>query len=255
MALEKFCGVTPLVAEAEPLGCVPTGGMVQRACGILLGALLLTGCSGGVFGAEEAQPQRIAVEESAVAEETAPPLTSVPTQAPAVTPPEERERLLQELREDRARAQDRQLAANAGTDVIGSDSGPASPQAERPSGVQREGAELVAVIQFASDSDALDSHDRSILDDVARLQRERGAKLLVVGHASARTAQMAREQQLELHYDISQRRADAVARALRDVGVAPGALFAQAMGADAQLYQESMPSGEIANQRVEIYLF
>lgn len=255
MALGTFRSITPLVAEAGSLGRVPTSGMVQRACGILLGTLLLTGCTGGLFGSEEARPQRIAVDEAAVAEETAPPLTSVPTQAPAVTPPEERERLLQELRDDRARAQGRQVAANAGIDLAGSNQARASQQAERPSGAQREGAELAAVIQFARDSDSLDSRDRSILDDVARLQQERGANLLVVGHASARTAQMARERQLELHYDISQRRADAVARALRDAGVAPGALFAQAMGADAQLYQESMPSGEIANQRVEIYLF
>lgn len=256
MASGKFRSVVVSRAESGSNGSVHCVVVTRSAVAVLLGAMLLAGCSGGgLFGSEDARPQRIAIDESALTEESAPPLTSVPTEAPTVTSPEERERLLQELREDRAQAQGRQLAANGGSDLTSRGAAQPSQQATASQGSQREGAELAAVIQFARDSDALDSRDRSILEDVARLQRERGTNLLVVGHASARTAQMTRERQLELHYDISQRRADAVARALRDAGVAPGVLFAQAMGADAQLYQESMPSGEVANQRVEIYLF
>src|SRR3546814_20231763 len=47
--------------------------------------------------------------------------------------------------------------------------------------------QLAAIIFFSHGSADLDPRDRDVLRDIAALQRERGAGLRVVGHASSRT--------------------------------------------------------------------
>lgn len=200
----------------------------------LLGtSLVLAGC-GSLFG-EAARPERIAIDEEAQQSETTPPLTSVPRTRPSVTSPEERAALEQQLRQDRARGQ--QAAASAGEE---------REDASRP--------EPVAVIHFAHGSAALSGEDRRVLQRVAELHRQQGGGLLIVGHASARTAQLEAERHADVNLKMSQRRAETVARALEQAGVPSDALRVEAVGHRERLYEEFMPSGEAGNRRAEIYL-
>jgi|GEM_PF-5075511 len=198
---------------------------------VLAGALLLAGCTSGPFAGDEARPERIPIDEQTLDEEEAPALTSVPTQAPQVTPLEERQALQRQLQEDRQRGQ----------------AAVAQQQAATP-------RELAAVIQFAHGSATLGAEDREILQQVARLQQERGQSLLVVGHSSAELGGSRGDEQAEANLKMSQRRAEAVAEALRTSGVAPEALQIQALGDRHLQYEETTPAGEAGNRRVEIFL-
>ena len=60
---------------------------------------------------------------------------------------------------------------------------PSRAQQEAPA----EAGQLVAIIYFGHGSARLNDHDQAVLRAVAALHRERGAGILVIGHASART--------------------------------------------------------------------
>jgi len=199
----------------------------------LAAGLLLASCTSGPFAENEARPERIPIDGQALEEEEAPELTSVPAQAPSVTPLEERLALQQQLRADRASAQAAMGAREA------------SPQ----DGAQRE---LAAVIQFAFGSASLDERDQEILVEVAHLQQERGTPVLVVGHSSVGSDEG--PEQAEANLKMSERRANAVADGLRRAGVAPEDLQIQALGDRDLQYQETSPTGEAGNRRVEIFL-
>ena len=113
---------------------------------------------------------------------------------------------------------------------------------------------LAGVIYFQHGSYGLDGTDRRILREVADAQKARGRTVVVVGHASSRTQNLAPERHFEANLAMSQRRAKAVAEALRGYGVAAGSLSVEARGAAQPVFKEVMPSGEAGNRRVEIYL-
>lgn len=113
---------------------------------------------------------------------------------------------------------------------------------------------LAGVIYFAHGSSGLDGNDRQILRDIAEVQKTRGGTLVVVGHASARTQTLNPDAHIDANQEISQRRAQAVAEALRGLGISGNSLFVEARGAGQPVYLESMPTGEAGNRRVEIYL-
>lgn len=115
-------------------------------------------------------------------------------------------------------------------------------------------ANLAGVIYFAHGSSGLDGNDRQILKAIADAQKARGGTLIVVGHASARTQTLDPDTHFEANQEISQRRAQAVAEALSSLGVSRNSLFVEARGAGQPIFQESMPTGEAGNRRVEIYL-
>ncbi|MBE1237627.1 OmpA family protein [Phaeovibrio sulfidiphilus] len=113
---------------------------------------------------------------------------------------------------------------------------------------------LVGEIYFAASSSGLDGHDMAILRDIADYQRANGGYLRVTGHASSRTADMSMARHDLANLQVSNRRAEAVRRALERLGVPPGAIFSSAESDRQAVYQEVMPSGEAFNRRVEIYL-
>ena len=113
---------------------------------------------------------------------------------------------------------------------------------------------LLGVIYFNHNSTALSQHDLQVLRQVVALQQQRGGVLRVVGHASQRTAQLDPRAHEATNLQLSQRRADSVARALRGFGVSSNAVIAEGRGDAEQLYHEFMPTGEAGNRRVEIFL-
>jgi len=76
----------------------------------------------------------------------------------------------------------------------------------------------------------------------------------VVGHASSRTANMSVEKHLEVIFQKSQARANAVAQALIRAGVPADRVQIEAVGDSQPIFYESMPKGEDGNRRAEIFV-
>jgi len=113
-------------------------------------------------------------------------------------------------------------------------------------------AYLVGTVNFAHSSARLNASDRDLVASVAAAARETDAFVRVVGHASARTAEMSLSQHELVNFEISLARAQAVAAALISAGLPEDRVLVEAMSASQPLYFESMPSGEAGNRRAEI---
>ena len=76
----------------------------------------------------------------------------------------------------------------------------------------------------------------------------------VVGHASARTGNKTPERHQVANFDMSLKRASAVAAALVALGVDQSMITSEARGDLQPVYHKFMPNGEAGNRRAEIYL-
>jgi len=112
----------------------------------------------------------------------------------------------------------------------------------------------VATIQFENGSASLSASDRRILADVRQLQRERGGRIHIVGHASSRTRTMDPVQHKMVNFKVSVDRANIVARELMRLGTKQDELLVDAVSDTSPVFYEFMPSGEAGNRRAEIYL-
>ena len=79
--------------------------------------------------------------------------------------------------------------------------------------------------------------------------------LRVVGHASNRTKELSAASHELVNFNISFKRARAVADELIRRGVSPDKVEVIAMSDNAPVYQEWMPSGEAGNRRAEVYIY
>jgi outer membrane protein OmpA-like peptidoglycan-associated protein len=116
------------------------------------------------------------------------------------------------------------------------------------------GAQLVAVIYFGHSSAQLDASDRGVLREVVALQRQRGGTIRVVGHASAHTAVVDQIKHRLANFEMSLKRANAVAAGLVAAGAARNEVRAEAKGDAQPIFHEFMPTGEAGNRRTEIFL-
>jgi len=116
------------------------------------------------------------------------------------------------------------------------------------------GSTRVATIQFPNGSAALRAHDRKILSDVAKLQKQSNGVLRVVGHSSQRTRNMPPSQHAVTNLKVSEKRANRVANILKQMGVSSDQVLVAAVGDNQPVFLEVMPSGEAGNRRAEIYL-
>ncbi|MEY4708729.1 MAG: putative lipoprotein YiaD [Pseudomonadota bacterium] len=114
----------------------------------------------------------------------------------------------------------------------------------------------VATIYFAGDGTSLPASARTqVRDAVAAFQASGGnGTIKVVGHASSRTPNMSVERHLEVIFQKSQARANAVAQALIRAGVPANKVIVEAVGDSQPIYYESMPQGEAGNRRAEIFV-
>ncbi len=113
--------------------------------------------------------------------------------------------------------------------------------------------EQVATIHFAHSSSRLDDRDRQVIAQVASAQRQNGAEIVVVGHASGRTQQLDKIEHELANFRISMARANRVADQLVAMGVAREKVLVEAVADDNPRYVETMPTGEAGNRRTEIY--
>jgi len=142
----------------------------------------------------------------------------------------------------------------AAPDPATEESPPRPPeQAVEPGGWAARGR-LVGVIQFLDGSISVDARDRSILRDIARLQQQRGGRIRVVGHASGRAKSLDPAAHRLANFELSLGRARNVALAMMEFGVDPGILQVVAASAHEPAYEETQPTGEAGNRRVEIFL-
>jgi outer membrane protein OmpA-like peptidoglycan-associated protein len=113
-----------------------------------------------------------------------------------------------------------------------------------------------AIIYFPGDTTRLSkSALAQVQSAVAAFQAGGGSGTVkVVGHASSRTANMPVERHLEVIFQKSQARADAVAQALIKAGVPADKVQIEAVGDSQPIYYESMPKGEDGNRRAEIFV-
>jgi flagellar motor protein MotB len=116
------------------------------------------------------------------------------------------------------------------------------------------GSYQVADILFPNGSAALGGVEREILREVVKQHRQVGGTIRVVGHASRRTKTLEPIQHKLVNFQVSAARAEAVARELIRLGVAPDELYIGAVADQDPRYREYMPSGEAGNRRAEIFI-
>lgn len=225
---------------------------------MIAAALAATGCSDW-FSSDDALytgPSGVTLR----ADETFPSVASVPDRPQTVSTEEERSAALAESRPLGPTVGSGQTATVPTPAVPATPTAPSSfatpvtptPVATAPQLPQ--GPVLVATINFVTGSDNLDGRDRDILRDVVTLISQTGRNVTVVGHASSRTAIMDPNRARSVNYDLSVQRATAVARALVTLGASANSVYVYAVGDNQPVFHEWMETGEVGNQRAEIYL-
>jgi outer membrane protein OmpA-like peptidoglycan-associated protein len=118
------------------------------------------------------------------------------------------------------------------------------------------GVAPTAVVYFPGDGTTLSAAARAQIRSAADQYKAKGGagSIRVVGHASSRTANMPVEKHLEVIFQKSQARANAVAQELIHEGVPAARVLIDAVGDSQPIYYESMPQGEEGNRRAEIFV-
>jgi outer membrane protein OmpA-like peptidoglycan-associated protein len=125
-----------------------------------------------------------------------------------------------------------------------------------PAAAMSGGPAPTAVVFFPGDGTTLSPAARSQIKAAVSQYKAMGAggAIRVVGHSSSRTANMPVEKHLELIFEKSQQRANAVAQELIHEGVPADRVLIEAVGDSQPVYYESMPKGEDGNRRAEIFV-
>jgi outer membrane protein OmpA-like peptidoglycan-associated protein len=110
------------------------------------------------------------------------------------------------------------------------------------------------LIRFRHGSTRLSAGEKQRLGNVASQAKGSGRTILVVGHASQRTADMDYAKHKLVNFGVSLDRANSVAGELRRHGLASEQIVVQAKGDSEPLYFEFMPHGEAQNRRVEVFV-
>jgi outer membrane protein OmpA-like peptidoglycan-associated protein len=118
------------------------------------------------------------------------------------------------------------------------------------------GMQPSSVVYFPGDGTLLSAEGRAQVRAAAKAFKQNGGQgyVRVVGHASSRTSNMAVEKHLEVIFNKSQDRANAVAKEMIRDGVPASHVLVEAVGDSQPVYYESMPKGEDGNRRAEIFL-
>jgi outer membrane protein OmpA-like peptidoglycan-associated protein len=149
----------------------------------------------------------------------------------------------------------RRGASGSSSDVVANlDAAPGSPAGMAAS--MNGGVPPTAIVYFPGDTTALPAAARAkVRDAVAAFQAGgRSGTVKVVGHSSSRTPNMPVERHLEVIFQKSQARANAVAQALIKAGVPADRVQIEAVGDSQPIFYESMPKGEDGNRRAEIFV-
>ncbi|HTT97058.1 MAG TPA: OmpA family protein [Rhizomicrobium sp.] len=119
-----------------------------------------------------------------------------------------------------------------------------------------QGVQPTSVVLFPGDGTLLNASARAQVRAAVEAFKAAGGQgyLRIVGHASSRTSNMPLEKHLEVIFNKSQDRANAVAKEIIKEGVPASRVLVEAVGDSQPVYYESMPQGEDGNRRAEIFL-
>ena len=109
------------------------------------------------------------------------------------------------------------------------------------------------MIYFANGSVYLNDDDRAKIDNAARIQIADASRVLVVGHASNQNTGRTTVEADAINFEMSRRRAQAVAEVLVESGVNPSLILVEARGTSQASFPASLEQ-EAQSRRVEIYL-
>ena len=112
----------------------------------------------------------------------------------------------------------------------------------------------VATIYFTDGSARLSGSDREIVRQVADIVRSQRGRVQIVGHSSMGRPGKNESRRLRINYQVSLKRAQAIAAALRRYGVSPDDMTVVGEGSRSPIYAETAPSGAASNRRAEIYM-
>ena len=113
----------------------------------------------------------------------------------------------------------------------------------------------VATINFYSGSSQVNGAGLKKIRKIAKIAKERNAKIKIVGHASKRTRDMPLAKHKLVNFNISDKRAQSVANVFIQKYSFPSYnLITEAVSDTKPLFKENMPAGTKANQRTEIFL-
>jgi outer membrane protein OmpA-like peptidoglycan-associated protein len=112
----------------------------------------------------------------------------------------------------------------------------------------------VAVIQFGRASFGLGDNDRAVISHVAQTQKRNGGTVRIVAHASQDATASSSAELERGNYDVSRRRALAIADQLVRHGVPRSAIIAEAASDYEPAYATTTARGIAANRRAEIFL-
>mgnify|MGYP001215232265 CR=1 FL=1 len=113
----------------------------------------------------------------------------------------------------------------------------------------------VATISFSSGSSQVSISGRKKIKKIAKIAKERDAKIKIIGHASERTRDMPISEHKIVNFIISDKRANSVAEIfIKNHKFPSNKLITQGVSDSKPLFKEIMPAGTKANQRTEIFL-
>ena len=113
----------------------------------------------------------------------------------------------------------------------------------------------VATISFSSGSSQVSISGRKKIKKIAKIAKERDAKIKIIGHASERTRDMPIPEHKIVNFIISDKRANSVAEIfIKNHKFPTNKLITQGVSDSKPLFKEIMPAGTKANQRTEIFL-
>ena len=110
----------------------------------------------------------------------------------------------------------------------------------------------VATINFYSGSSLVNGAGLKKIRKIAKIAKERNAKIKIVGHASKRTRDMPLAKHKLVNFNISDKRAQSVANVFIQKYKFPSFnLITEAVSDTKPLFKENMPAGTKANQRTK----
>lgn len=112
----------------------------------------------------------------------------------------------------------------------------------------------IGIINFTSGSSALSFKDKQKIRKIISLASKKNAIVKIVGHASTRTKDMPAIEHKLANFNVSDKRAQSVAREFIRNKFPSSNLITEAVSDSRPLFHESMPAGTFGNQRTEIYL-
>lgn len=116
------------------------------------------------------------------------------------------------------------------------------------------GVQPDAIIYFETGSSRIGAGDRKKLSELIKVQKQTGAVIRVVGHASSRTRELPVDRHMVVNLRMSQERASVVVASLIKMGADSNRVILESVSDRSPITSEAMPSEEAKNRRTEIFL-